>query len=569
MGSRQDSTEHSLILLLRAIVGLRHVQTCPRLTFRYRKGYRSGLGPALAVVTPGSLLEQWRVVESCVAADAIVVMQAANTGLTGGSTPNGDDYDRPVVVVNTLRISAMQIIDGGRQVVCLSGTTLHELESALRPLGREPHSVIGSSCIGASVVGGICNNSGGSLLQRGPAFTQLALFARVNNGGHVELVNHLGIDLGSRPDEILQRLEDRLYRATDIHSDDAASASDRHYVNYVRDVDASTPARFNADRRCLFEASGSAGRVIVFAVRLDTFAAPSATRVFYVGTNDTADLTKLRRDVLGTFRSLPVAAEYIHRTAFNVAERYGKDTFLAIQHLGTKRLPAFFRAKAKIDAAIARIGLGQTGFTDRLLQVASELFPSHLPARMRDYRDRYEHHLLLKVADDGIDELREYLSGPFLTVAGSFLECTAEEADKAFLHRFAVAGAAVRYRAVHAKSVGDLLPLDIALPRDERSWFETLPADLEAAMSQKLYYGHFFCHVFHQDYVLHKGNDADAITRRMLDLFAGRGAECPAEHNVGHMYEAKDALKTFYRELDPCNQLNPGIGRTSKLRRWR
>ncbi len=27
--------------------------------------------------------------------DVAVIMQAANTGLTGGSTPNGDDYDRP------------------------------------------------------------------------------------------------------------------------------------------------------------------------------------------------------------------------------------------------------------------------------------------------------------------------------------------------------------------------------------------------------------------------------------------------------------------------------------------
>ena len=30
----------------------------------------------------------------------------------------------------------------------------------------------------SSVVGGICNNSGGSLLQRGPAYTEMALFAQ-------------------------------------------------------------------------------------------------------------------------------------------------------------------------------------------------------------------------------------------------------------------------------------------------------------------------------------------------------------------------------------------------------
>jgi FAD/FMN-containing dehydrogenase len=43
------------------------------------------------------------------------------------------------------------------------------LERALKPIGREPHSVFGSTCIGASVVGGICNNSEGTLIRRGPA----------------------------------------------------------------------------------------------------------------------------------------------------------------------------------------------------------------------------------------------------------------------------------------------------------------------------------------------------------------------------------------------------------------
>ena len=65
--------------------------------------------------------------------------------------------------------------------------------------------MIGSSCIGASVIGGICNNSGGSLVQRGPAYTEMSLFARINEDGKLTLVNHLGIDLGETPEQILQR----------------------------------------------------------------------------------------------------------------------------------------------------------------------------------------------------------------------------------------------------------------------------------------------------------------------------------------------------------------------------
>ena len=41
-------------------------------------------------------------------------MQAANTGLTGGSTPYGNDYDRPVVIINTLRINDIHIIKDGQ-----------------------------------------------------------------------------------------------------------------------------------------------------------------------------------------------------------------------------------------------------------------------------------------------------------------------------------------------------------------------------------------------------------------------------------------------------------------------
>lgn len=49
----------SLLAELRSIVGRRHVLTSPQSTRRYRTGFRFGMGPALAVVRPGKLLEQW------------------------------------------------------------------------------------------------------------------------------------------------------------------------------------------------------------------------------------------------------------------------------------------------------------------------------------------------------------------------------------------------------------------------------------------------------------------------------------------------------------------------------
>ena len=281
---------------LRGVVGAAHVLTRPRDTERFRMGYRSGGGEAEAVVRPGTLVEMWRALQLCVNAGRIVIAQAANTGLTEGSTPKGA-YGRPVVILNTLRLSRIDPILGGEQVVCHAGATLYGLERLLDPMGRDPHSVIGSSCLGASVVGGVCNNSGGALVRRGPAYTELALFAQLGADGTLRLVNNLGLHLGDDPEEILRRLDAGEIGPGDVDAQ-AGAASDHGYADRVRDVDAGTPGRFNADPGRLHEVSGCAGRLAVFAVRLDSFPRPAATEVLYVGTNDAGALATLRRRLL-------------------------------------------------------------------------------------------------------------------------------------------------------------------------------------------------------------------------------------------------------------------------------
>lgn len=340
--------------------------TGDRNTERYRKGFRSGEGQALAVVFPTRLLQLWRILQACVAADKIVIMQAANTGLTEGSTPSGNDYDRDIVIVSTLRLDHIQVLDNGKQVVGFPGSTLHHLEKLLKPYGREPHSVIGSSCIGASVIGGVCNNSGGSLVKRGPAYTEMALYAQLGEDGQLRLVNHLGIRLGDTPEEILTRLEKGDYRPEDVEYGELR-ASDNEYASRVRDVDADTPSRFNADKRRLFEASGCAGKLAVFAVRLDTFEKEGKEQVFYIGTNDTAVLTELRRHMLSRFDNLPVAGEYMHRDIFDIAEVYGKDAFMMIDKLGTDQMPRFFTLKGRMDASLNKLPLLPHNLTDRLM----------------------------------------------------------------------------------------------------------------------------------------------------------------------------------------------------------
>lgn len=555
-----------LLQQLRSIVGNPHVLTDDRSTRRYRKGHRTGEGKVLAVVRPGTLLEQWRSLQAAVAADCIVIMQAANTGLTGGSTPDGDDYDRDIVLMNTMRLQGIQVINDGQQVVCLPGATLDRLEQTLAPLEREPHSVIGSSCIGASVLGGVCNNSGGALVRRGPAYTELTLYAQVLDDGTLQLVNHLGINLGDTPEEILSRLEQGKYSVADIINDPERKASDPRYADDVRDVDAQTPARFNADPSRLYEASGSAGKLCIFAVRLDTFPKEAST-VFYIGTNDPNELTAVRRHLLTELPRLPIAGEYIHRTAYDIGEQYGKDTFLLIDRFGTAKVPSAFAMKSRVDGFFERFGW--RGVTDRVIQAIMNRLPSHLPPRMRKWRDRFEHHLLLRVSNDTAQATRDFLSQQFEgSQQGAYFECDAEEGRKAFLHRFAIAGAAIRYREAHPDSVEDIVALDIALRRNDKEWVEQLPDDMEKDIVHKLYYGHFLCHVFHQDYIVKKGVVPLDMEHRMWKLLDERRAEYPAEHNVGHLYIAKPALAGFYRELDPTNTFNPGIGHTSRRKWW-
>lgn len=557
---------HGIIQHAQTIVGAKYVLTDPAKMAKYCKGFRFGIGSALAVIQPGSLVELWQVAQACVREDIIILMQAANTGLTGGSTPFGE-YDRPLVILSTVRLKGIQLINDASQAVALPGASLFELEDILEAHGREPHSVIGSSCIGASIVGGICNNSGGALVRRGPAYTEMALFARLNEHGELTLHNHLGIDLGDEPETILRRLEQGDYRAEDVHNIEK-KASDADYGARVREVDADTPSRFNNDGRRLFEASGSAGRLLVFAVRIDTFVKPPREQVLYIGTNDTTHLTDIRRHILTHFDDLPVSGEYLHRDYFNVSERYGRDTFLVIDKLGTKYIPRFFAMKNATDRFFRKFRFLPLYLSDRVMQLCTDILPSHLPKIMREYRDRYEHHLILKMADDSIDQAKTFLDAYFKGREGGYHACTEKEGDAAILHRFAAAGAAKRFQAMKHKKVGAILALDIALRRNEEQWFETLPPEIDALVEDKLYCGHFFCHVMHQDYILKKGVDADDLKKRLLAFFDARGAEYPAEHNVGHLYHAKADLKAFYKRNDPTNSLNPGIGKTAKLKHW-
>ena len=558
-------TGSKIIEQLKSVVGHKGILSSKSKTAYFRSGFRSGFGGAVGVVFPKSLIELWKTLKVCVDANCAIIMQATKTGLTEGSSPSGFDYDREVVIINITRIKKIILLDGGKQVIAFPGSTLHELEGELSSIKRAPHSVIGSTTIGATIVGGIANNAGGALCKRGSSYTELSLYARVNEEGNLELINHLGIEnLGETPEEIFENLEKGSFSKEDIQEMNKA-ASDREYQNRIRNIDAEIPNRYNADPNRLYEVSGSAGKVVAFAVRVDTYPMPKEKKVFYLGTNNPNDFSKLRKDILKKFSELPEMCEYMNREIFDTAKKYGKDVFLSIKHIGTKRLPKLYAIKSNMEYYLNKIPLVPKFLPDQILYYLSRLFPEHLPKRLIDYRNQYEHYLILDMSDEGIEEARKYLEKEWSSLDGvGFFECNEDEQKSALMHRFAAAGAAIRYQTIHQRKTEEVLALDIALLGNDTEWMEKIPDEIKEDLDLSLYYGHFMCHVFHHDYILKKGTNIKAVKENLLKRLDQKSAKYPAEHNVGHMYKADETLQKHYRELDPTNTFNPGIGFTDK-----
>ena len=99
MNSERKTRQDGIIHQFNNIVGSNRVLTKTAKTAYYRSGFRSGNGVALAVVFPNTILEQWKLIKVCVNNNCIIIVQAAKTGLTEGSSPSGDNYDRYVVIM--------------------------------------------------------------------------------------------------------------------------------------------------------------------------------------------------------------------------------------------------------------------------------------------------------------------------------------------------------------------------------------------------------------------------------------------------------------------------------------
>ena len=235
---------------------------------------------------------------------------------------------------------------------------------------------------------------------------------------------------------------------------------------------------------------------------------------------------------------------------------------MIIKYLGQNFIPKLFIIKKRFDNIVSRFKFLPTDWFDKILHQHAQLIPDHLPKRIRQYRERFEHLLIIKSSGDCIKQTRIILHNNLNKI--DFIECSELEGKDLLLHRYVAGIAPKRFAIMNSNTSGELLPLDVALPRNCDKWYQTLPEDIFINSSQVFQMGHFLCMVFHWDIVLNKGSDSSKLKSSVFENLDKFGAKYPAEHNVGHLYMADHDLANFYKKIDPTNTFNSGIGKLSK-----
>ena len=190
-------------------------------------------------------------------------------------------------------------------------------------------------------------------------------------------------------------------------------------------------------------------------------------QVFYVGSNDVDVFWKLRREILSKFKNLPTSGDYLHRDCYDAAKKYSKDTFIVIEKLGTNFLPTLFELKRKVDHLSKKTSFLPNNLSDKLMQFMSKFWPNHLPKRIEKYRELFEHHWIIEMSDEGIEEAQSFFKKFFKENEGDFFECSEKEGKKAILHRFTAASAFGRYSALNEDDIWNYLYSDIYQDLDD------------------------------------------------------------------------------------------------------
>ena len=126
----------------------------------WRNAYR---GRAALVVRPASAEEVAAVVRACHQAGVALVPQGGNTGLCGGSIPDGSGHQ---VVLSLTRLTRIRDVDAGNETITVeAGVVLQQVQEAAAAVGRQFPLSLGAE--GSCTIGGnLATNAGGTAVLR-------------------------------------------------------------------------------------------------------------------------------------------------------------------------------------------------------------------------------------------------------------------------------------------------------------------------------------------------------------------------------------------------------------------
>ena len=563
-----NEKQHTVMPKLASIVGAAHVERDVE-----QRGSRLGRGVAHAVVRPGTIQEAIDCLQACVDGDVCVIPQGANTGLTGASVPR-DALDRPSVVINLKRLTAVSPIDGGERMVCCAGAGIHDVlqRAAAAEPARESHSVLGSLFLNPTVAAGVAFGSGGTQLRKGPVYTERLLYAAVGADGKVTLHNTLGVRGAPTADDLFAKLE----APGGVGDGDVEDASRCGAASEQRSYRASVCAcdgRAGRDvARCNAATHGpppnrSEGKVLILASVHDTFPKPQASHTLWVGVDDFDTAQAFKREVClgGGAADLPASVEYMDGSSVRVVDEAGRILCWAIGVVGIgETLKRMWDMKLAFEAL--PIPLAPT-LADRLLYTFNGLCPSALPPAVRQIADRRGHHVLVSVGDYGGGERARFDDrlGAFVAKRGAAAvdvhACGAAEVPRVNHFRFATAPA---FRTWCVGNGVDGVSVDYALPKAECG----APPMPDGTAAVRMRYSHFGCNVVHEDIAFQRGVDPHAAKLELKHEVERMGGKLPAEHGFGTEYKAPEEVKRRWRKMDPLNVMNPGVGGLSVARRY-
>jgi len=562
------------------------------------RGARVGASTVWLLAKPSTATEAAKSLAACVDATAPVVLQGANTGLTGGSLPfEGEDVE-PAVLLNTRRLGRTALVDGGKRVLCEAGVGITTLAQEMRTVGRESHSVLGSVFLNPTVAAGVAFGSGGTQVRKGPSYTERALYCKVDADSRVLLVNELGIDglpEGEFPLDqpegvaLLEAYEAAVGKKSaglSTATDCTRRASDTAYGRRMALMDGDI-SRFNADTRGP-HVNRCEGKVLILATVHDTYALPKRKRSLWVSTDSTERAFELKRALFAAERErqsegggaggeepasgeegavlLPASIEYMNGDCVAAIDEAGRWLMAIIGLLGVES--ELLKYGFALKSAIERVPLLER-VPDILLCTFNGLLPAQLPPAVQAQVAACDNHMLIDLCDYGHQEDAELFrrleafaaSADASSSAASsppvliYEAADAAEAKRLSLFRF-VAAAVFKVYCTGKGFTG--MSLDYVLPTD----VSTVP-DLPVEAPKRPRYSHFGCNVVHDDIALPGATTTEeyyAIKKQVKANVEALRGRLPSEHGHGTEYEAPEDTKQRWMEMDPTNALNPGVG---------